>query len=949
MAKLSLSHQIKTVPGALDIDTLQLPGNLLLPAEKIFDLKGVSETIEQAIESDPTSSEVRLAAIQELKVRRSWGMKAIDDEIGKEFSQDPFAALKAVRSYAFLTDCIVHTVLSMASRTLNPSSADAEPMAVAAVGGYGRAEMAPYSDVDLLFLVKKEITPWVKGVIETALYMMWDLNFKVGHSCRSARDCVRLGREDYTIRTSLLEHRHVFGDSSLSIDLRKRLWNELFKGTGTDFVEAKLAEREERNQRQSGNRYALEPNVKEGKGGLRDLQTLFWIVKYLHNVEDPKDLVKLGMFRVEEFEKFLSAEAFLWGVRCQLHLIAGRAQDKLHFDVQAQVAERLGYSSNYGRSAVEHFMQDYFRFATDVGELTRIFLTKLEAQHVKREPMVVGFLRSTGFKFGRERTSPGYKTVHGRLAIEDENEFLLDPLNMLRLFEEALKSGLLIHPDAMRLVSANLHLINKEFREKVDANGIFLDLLLKHGNPERALRRMNETGVLGMFIPEFRDIVALMQPGGYHRYTVDEHTIQCISQLAQIERRELKEDLPVASRILERGVNRRVLYVALLLHDIGKGRKEDHSIAGARLARSLAPRLGLDEVESGLVEWLVENHLLMSDTAQKRDLSDPKTVLKFVRQVESRARLRLLTVLTVCDIRGVGSEVWNNWKAQLLRDLYQLTHMALSDGMSEDAVPRGVEEAKDRFREAMADWDEERRFKETERHSDSYWRALSTETHRTFAKMLDSMNEREIKTDARLDPGRDATRLCIATSDRSGLFSRFAGALALANASVIDAKAFLTADGFGAAIFWLQDANGKPYENARIKRLEKLVALTLEGDPETGKKIEKRLWEQHFSAESKRTRSFTVPTEITFDNDGSDIYTIVEVDTRDRAGLVYDLARTLNAGGMTIAAAVVATYGVQAVDVFYVKDSAGMKLISESKLKALKKKLLTAIHEPEII
>ena len=949
MAKQSASRKEQTTSSTQDLDALNLLGNLILPDAEIFDQKAVSEVLRRASAADPTPTKVRKVVIQELKARRSQGMKAIEEEANREFQRSPFAAFKAVRSYAFLTDGIVRTILEMAAGTLNPGNAPAEAIAVVSVGGYGRAEMAPYSDVDLLFLVQKEITPWVTGVIETALYIMWDLNLKVGHSCRSARDCVRLCREDYTIRTALLEHRHISGDASLSRELRKRLWKDLFKGTGPEFVEAKLAEREERNQRQSENRYALEPNVKEGKGGLRDLQTLFWIVKYLHNVDNPRDLVNLGVFRVEEFEKFISAESFLWAVRCQLHLIAGRAQDKLHFDVQGPVAERLGYADGYGRSAAEHFMQDYFRFATDVGELTRIFLTKLEAQHVKREPMVVGLLRSTGFKFGRKRTSPGYKTVHGRLAIEDDEKFLLDPFNMLRLFEEALRSKLLIHPDAMRLVAANLHLIDQQFRKNPAANSIFLDLLLKHGNPERALRRMNETGVLGMFIPEFRDIVAMMQTGAYHRYTVDEHTIQCISNLAQIERGELKEDLPVASEILERGVNRRVLYVALLLHDIGKGRREDHSAFGARIAKKLAPRLGLDEAESNLVEWLVANHLLMSDTAQKRDLSDPQTVLKFVRQVGSRARLRLLTVLTVCDIRGVGPGVWNNWKAQLLRELYQRTHRALSDGVSDDTIPRGVEEAKERFKEAMTAWDEERRFKETERHPNTYWQALSTETHLTIAKLLDGMSEQEIRTDAKLDRGRDATRVCIAAADRTGMFSRFAGTLALAGANVIDAKAFTSSDGMATATFWLQDANGRPYEKARIDRLEKMVALALEGDPEIERKLLERSWEQNISRAAKRVRSFKVPTEITFDNDGSDLYTIVEVDTRDRPGLLYDLARTLHAGGMTIAAAVVATYGIQAVDVFYVKDSAGLKLISDSKRATLKKKLLTAIHEPKQI
>ena len=916
---------------------------LLLPGDDIICERSLAARVDDLRKGQSDSAAVRSAIVEELTRCRNNAMQRIGEAMGPAMQLSPYAAQKAVRSYAYLTDGIVRTALDLAI-----SGRDSEPderMCVAAVGGYGRGEMAPHSDVDLLFLVPTKITPWIEAVIEDTLYLLWDLKLKVGHSCRSVKDCIHLGRDDFTIRTALLEHRFIFGDAELATELRESLWNDLFSGTGREFVEAKLAERDERNRRQNGNRYLLEPNVKEGKGGLRDLQTLFWIVKYLHRIDDPRELVNLDVFRVEEFEKFVSSESFLWSVRCHLHILAGRAQDQLHFDVQTDVAERLGYADSHGRPAVEHFMQDYFRYATDVGELTRIFLSKLEAQHAKKEPAVTGFLRSASNRF-RGRMAPGFVRVHGRLAIGSEEDFLKDPLNLLRLFEEGLKTGLLLHPDAMRLVAANLHRIDDSFRDDPEAKRIFLSLLLDQGNPERALRRMNELGVLGMFIPEFRRIVAMMQFGSYHHYTVDEHTIQCLSTLSQIERGELVEDLPVASQILQQGINRKVLFVAMMLHDIGKGLDRDHSEAGAEIARGVAHRLGLDESETDLVEWLVANHLLMSDTAQKRDLSDPRTVGDFARHLGNRTRLKLLTVLTVCDIRGVGPGVWNNWKAQLLRDLYGLTHRALTEGLVDNmSALFGTEEAKERFRTAMPDWEPTRIEFEIARHPDAFWSGLSEDVQVEFANMLSGIGNDEIRTDAVLDEQRGATRICFAMLHHPGLFARIAGTLAIAGANVVDAKTFTSTDGFATAIFWVQDAEGRPYEKSRLVRLRKLLDGMTSGELDTGKALRDRDRQKRRTPSVKREQKFEIPTAITIDNEGSEICTIVEVDTRDRPGLLYDLARVQYNSSLSITSAVIATYGAQAVDVFYVKDMFGLKLHSKARRDALEKKLLEAIEK----
>lgn len=904
--------------------------HLISAPELIFDEDAVSDALTAAFEGVTDSSEVRAAAVRIL----GDAQKAGRAEIARAFAATPFDARAMTSAYCFLTDQLVRATLQIAVQRLHPkpNPTSGERLAVIGVGGYGRGEMAPFSDVDLLFLIPYKATAWTESVIESMLYMLWDLKLKVGHSTRTIRDCIRLGTEDYTIQTALLEHRFIAGNLDLTADLDEALKTDLFSGSGRSFIEAKLQERGLRHRKQ-GLRYQVEPNVKEAKGGLRDLQSLFWIAKRIYSVETAADLVDRGIFLEEEFKTFVAAENFLWAVRGHLHLLSGRATEQLTFDMQVAVAEAMGYADTGGRRGVEVFMQNYFRHATQVGELTRIFLTKLESIHIKAEPLLERIFRR------RPRMRNGYHVVGGRLAIVDDAAFIADKLNLLRIFEEALRTGMLIHPDAMRLVKLNLNLIDDDMRNNAEAQRIFLDLMLKHGNPERGLRRMNELGVLSAFIPEFENIVAMMQFNMYHSYTVDEHTIQCITNLALIEKGELEEDLPVASSILKRGVNRKVIYVALLLHDIAKGRPEDHSILGAQMARKIAPRLGLNKAEVDTVEWLVRYHLLMSDMAQKRDIADPRTVRDFAKAVQTVKRLDLLCVLTVCDIRGVGPNTWNNWKAVLIRGLYRQTKRALETGLEDLNRANRGNEAKKTLRAALADWPRKDLQIETARHYPPYWQGLHVTAHVVFAQQLRDIKDGEIRIDLHPDDDRDATRACFVMADHPGIFARLAGALALVGANVVDARSYTTKDGYVTDAFWIQDSDGNPYDAARLPRLRQMISKTLKGEILAREELKSR------DKVKKRERAFRVPTHITFDNDGSEIYTIIEVDTRDRPGLLYDLTRSLAEANVYIANAVIATYGEQVVDTFYVKDMFGLKYHSESKQKGLEKRLRLAIAE----
>ncbi|WP_290735791.1 [protein-PII] uridylyltransferase [Amaricoccus sp.] len=904
--------------------------------EAILDVAGAQAAVSEAASGAPERAERRPRAVAALRAAYAEGRA----HIAAAVAASPTEAHRAIHDYAWLTDQIVTMTLDLALHWLHPLSnpTSTERIAAIATGGYGRGEMAPFSDIDLLFLTPYKQTAWGESLIESVLYCLWDLRLKVGHAVRTVDDCLRLARQDLTIRTSLLENRYVWGDAALAATLSERLWTDLFASTGPEFVEAKLVERAERHARQGASRYLLEPNVKEGKGGLRDLQTLFWITKYLYRGATPADLVEIGVFTPGEHRIFAEAEAFLWMTRVHLHLLNNRATEQLTFDAQVEIAATLGYAPTEGQRSVERFMQRYFTHAKHVGDLTRIFLAGLEARHVKPKPSFGQTLRNV-FAIGRgPEAAPGYRLKHGRLDIADPEKFLADPVNLLRLFDVGAASDAPIHPDALRLVAANLALVDDRMRADPEANRIFLALLTGQNNPERALRLMNEVGLLGAFIPEFGRVVAMMQFNMYHHYTVDEHTIRTISTLSQISRGELKAEVPVASGIVERGLNRRVLYTALLIHDLGKGSGKDHSTVGAVIARTLCPRLGLDAEESALVEWLVKNHLLMSDVAQRRDLADPRTVRDFAAAVQSPSRLRLLTVMTVCDIRGVGPGVWNNWKAMLLRALYAETIGHLTGGSQAQSGPEREAAAREALAGELGGWPPEAIAAEQARHYAPYWLGFDTRTHAIFAGLIERLAEgEEPAMHVELEEERDATQVCFAMSDHPGIFARLAGALALAGANVVDARTYTSSDGIATAAFWIQDGEGKPYEKSRQGRLRTGVLRMLKGE------IVARDALRDKDKVKRRERDFEVPTRVSFDNEGSDIYTIIEVETRDRPGLLFDLTRTLTANNVSIASAIIATYGEQAVDVFYVKDLFGLKLFSEAKRRSLAARLRTAI------
>ncbi|MFL5231293.1 MAG: [protein-PII] uridylyltransferase, partial [Microvirga sp.] len=680
-------------------------------------LASLAERLDGEGLSDPTSLRGRL--VPELRSILDEGRAEAEAALLREGD-----GIACARRLSGLMDGIVRALHDSVVRHLypadNPSSA--EKLAVVATGGYGRGTLAPGSDVDLLFLLPYKQTAWGESVVEAMLYVLWDLKLKVGHATRSVDVCIREAKADMTIRTALLEARFLLGDPALYEALLARFDKEVVRGSAPEFVNAKLKERDARVTKAGASRYLVEPNVKDGKGGLRDLNTLFWISKYVYRVREPQELVEAGLFTPEELRLFERCEEFLWRVRCHMHFATGRAEERLGFELQRQLAERMGQARRGALSGVERFMKAYFRVAKEVGDLTAIVCAELEARQAKHRPMLDRMIGRFRRRRGGRLESDDFVVDYNRINLTGESAFERDPVNLIRLFWLADRHNLAVHPDASRLATRSLGLIGPTLRNDREANRLFMDVLTSRNAPEVVLRLMNEAGVLGRFIPDFGRIVAMMQFNMYHHYTVDEHLLRCIGILADIEAGG-NEEFAQASELMKtiQPSHRALLYVALFLHDIAKGRVEDHSIAGARIARRFCPRLGLSPAETDTVAWLVEQHLVMSSIAQSRDLSDRKTIENFAAVVQSLERLKLLTILTTADIRAVGPGVWNSWKAQLLRTLYYETEPVLTGGFSEVNRAQRVTMAQAEFRAEMKDWSAQELDAYIARHYPAYW------------------------------------------------------------------------------------------------------------------------------------------------------------------------------------------------------------------------------------
>ena len=862
--------------------------------------------------------------------------------------EDGLSGLQAGRLLGRLMDGLIQELHGYALQRaiiVAPDDRGAEPREVAlvATGGYGRGVLAPFSDIDLLFVSPGPPGEKARAVVEFVLYFLWDLGLKVGHATRSVAECLAEARRDVTVRTSLIDARLLSGDLATYAVFRENFLADCKDVGSASFITAKQAERDARHHRYGESPFLVEPNIKEGKGGLRDLQTLYWMSRYEFGTQVMGDLVGPGspgggLLTEEEARRARRSWDFLWTVRFHMHLVAGRAEDRLTFDLQPIVGARMGYTRHGKQDGVERFMRHLFLTMRDTVRITAV----LEPVLVRAALGPPALARETDAGL----LAQGFVLAEGKLLVAPGRCFEDEPILMLRILQAARDRGLELHPLAIR------GLIRYERRAvalRGDPAGAaaFLDLLCGKADHRRVdgarwLGVLNESGVLGRLLPDWARIVGQMQFDTYHVFTVDQHTIEAVGVLNALERGELAEIAPVASEIIEDLQSRRALYAATLLHDIAKGRGGDHSEMGAEIALQVGPMIGLDPEETETASWLVLHHLLLSQTAFKRDIDDPKTILDLADTIQSPERLRLLLVLTVCDMRAVNSKVWNGWKATLLRELYHRVADVLAGGLATTERDVRVSRAKEAMATLLGDWPEADLQRFLSLGYPGYWLAFDPETHARHARLVRDADARgaPLTVDTQPLPSRAVTEVTVYTADHAGLFSKIAGALAVAGASIVDARIHTLTNGCALDTFWIQDAAGGAFEAPhRLAKLYVLIEQALSGRLHLAQEIRRA----SAALLGRRMRAIHVPPRVLVDNRASNTHTVLEVNGRDRPGLLHDVTAAISEQGLQIASAHVTTYGVRAVDVFYVKDVFGLKVENERKLAALREALLAAL------
>jgi len=815
-----------------------------------------------------------------------------------------------------------------------------------AVGGYGRGELSPHSDLDILFLLpnklRKNDTKKIENVIELILYILWDLGYTVGHSTRTIDDCIEKSRSDLTISTSLLEKRFVAGNNDI-YDLLNNKFKTFIDNTKTlDFVEAKLKESETRHKRFGESRYVVEPNVKDGKGGLRDLHTLIWILKFAYKVDTISKLINVGALTKEEAVPFAEAQRFLLSVRCHLHYRANREDDRLAMDAQLEIAKSMNFKNTITHKDVERFMKRYFLATKTVGNLTRIFCAAIETEFNK--PLRMSFL---SFK-KRENITPFTLEV-GRLFSYEREILTENPINIIKLFYISHINNIDIHPKTLRQITSLRKLINLKVRQNVEANKMFLNILTSDKDPTRTLRLMNEANILGQFIPEFQKIVGLMQFDMYHSYTVDEHTIFTISNLHSLRSGKFSDFAPLTSSAILEIKSYKSLFVAMLLHDIAKGKKGDHSENGSLIASKICPRLGLNKEETKMVEWLVLHHLLMSKTAFRYELGDPKVIKNFAKQVRSIDKLKSLLALTVADIRGVGPDVWNDWKGALIKELYIKTYDLLKPPQEISKITEPLKSSKELLirylnNKGVNDLDIKTY---CSKFYNNYWGTFNLPSVVNHYEIFTSMKNYSKKLEVYLsnDSKLKATELLVITPDHHGLFSQISGLVASSGYDIVSAKIITRSDGYALDTFFLQNKERKPISDINLrKKLIETITKGLEGNFNIEKALNIK-WKEI----PARFRAVKAPIRVIIDNKTSDQYTILDIKCKNAPGVLYKITKIITSLGLQINTANVSTYGDRVVDIFYLKNAFGSKVDDNTTIEKVKNSILEELKEIDYV
>ncbi len=880
-------------------------------AEDDFELASLTN----GLHTDPDDRERTVASLRDCLTR---GRQALESRF-----RDGHRASRLIRHHARLIDVIV-------GRLWESCLGEGIAASLVAVGGYGRGELHPRSDVDLLILVRNDRTRTrLRPRIETFVTLLWDIGLEIGHSTRTVDECLREGREDITVITSLIESRRLQGDEGLHGRLCKAISPERIWPADAFFI-AKRDEQIARHHKFRDSAYRLEPNIKEGPGGLRDLQMIVWVTRR-HFGSTLDELVDHGFLTPTEYEELVRCQDFLWQVRYALHLQTGRNENRLLFDLQRELAGQFGYRDDAQSIAVEKFMQAYYRVITNLSRLNEMLLQLFE------EAILIRDRRQERLPFNRR-----FRSCNGFLEVENDDVFWRYPFALLEAFlllqqHPELKG---VRAETIRLIRHYRHLIDDDFRNDLRCRSLFLDILRQPAGRTHELRRMNRYGILAAYCVPFGDIVGRMQYDLFHTYTVDEHTLKVVDNVHAFTLDDSKDTFPLCHQVMQRIPKREILYIAALFHDIAKGRGGNHSELGAHDAHAFCRHHGLSEFDTALVTWLVREHLVMSSTAQRRDIEDPAVIDEFARVVGDENRLNHLYLLTVADICGTNPEAWNNWKSNLLNGLYLATRRHLRHGLETpwEAADELIER-RQQAREALADLSPAVVDHVWARLDEDYFARHSVGEIAWHTRILaaDPRPETTIVT-TRNDEERGISQILTFGPDREGLLACLTMTLDRMALDIVDARIVTTNDGYAVNTFVVLDANtAGPLDECRLAEVAQSLRQALERGAPTIR----------LQPRPRRLRHFTIPTEILFSDDLQHRFTIVHLTTADRPGLLATIAEAFTDFGVVVCSARISTFGERVEDTFFITDPGGRPLVEEERIEALRGHLLDRLDRDD--
>lgn len=810
--------------------------------------------------------------------------------------------------------------VSLSKTTLNN-------FAVVATGGYGRQELAPFSDIDILFLHSIKNKKNLENSVKPFLHILWDLGLRVGYATRTPKECIYFSKKNLDIATSILESRFIIGDRKIYNNTYDFYQKKIINIQGINFISKKLLERENRLKQNSDSRYLLEPNVKDGKGGIRDLQTLAWIGKFFYNANDLKDLVKKKILDKNSAKSFFKSKQFFWTIRTHLHNLSHRPNEQLNFEYQTEIAKKMGYKKHKGTIDVERLMKHYFLTAKKVSDLIRIYCTAIEE---KEKSTVIKNKKNNKYKNEIE----DFVITNKRINFNKNFLFKKNTNKIFRIFYLAQKKNLDIHPIALRLIIKNLSKIDKNISKKKEILDIFIKILTSKKNPEKYLKLINETELLGKLIPDFQKIVGQMQFGGFHTFTVDEHTLRAIGILNQIETNKKKE---LYNEIFSEILSPKVLYIALFFHDLGKGRGLDHSFVSSKIAKKFCSAISLNQIETNSIIWLIKNHLVMSKVSQRLDLEDPKTILEFGKKINSLEQLKLLFIFTVVDMKATGKKIWNSWNKFLLEELFLKSRKFILASKKRIFLPNVnliKSKLKKKFHNIPA-----KKFKNVFNifPKDLILNSGERNLNRYFNIVF--KNQKNLFISLKKNNYKLATEIIIYTKDKPGLLAKCAEVIAACGFNIVEARVYTLKNSMALDMIWVQDKKGLFLDTKyNLPKLKHILKRTLNNGI-----LDKEEVSLDYEKNNEKNL-FNITHKIYVDNTMSESSTIIEINTFDRIGLIYDLTKKIYSLGLQISSAKILTMGHKITDIFYITNLKGQKILSVKKIDQLKKQILLLLR-----